>query len=108
MKGYSKKARKKKNISGKASCDICGAIEYLEEHHINGRKVVNPDSPNNIACICPNCHTKVHMGDIIIEKWVLTTKGKELICREKNEPSITGQDSKPYIIGQKNKNIKKD
>jgi hypothetical protein len=93
-----RKTRKTKNISGKANCDICNDIEYLEEHHINGRKISDPHNSNNIACICPNCHTKVHMGDIIIEKWVLTSMGRELFWHKRGEDSFTGIDSSPHII----------
>ena len=91
--------RKRKNISGKATCDICKVTDYLEEHHIQGRNIKNPHNANNIACVCPSCHTKIHMGDIVIEKWALTTSGRELLFHRKNEKSFTGDDSTPYIIG---------
>ena len=53
----------------KKQCEICGEKDskILHRHHIIPRcddRCSNKDS--NIAILCPNCHTKVHEGDIII------------------------------------------
>jgi hypothetical protein len=45
---------------------------------------------NNKCYLCPNDHTLVHFGEIIIEGKFQTTNGLKLIYRKKNEPSITG------------------
>ena len=97
----SRKAIKKRNISGKQECDTCHNLEFLEEHHINGRKIRNANLPFNLANICPNCHYKVHLGELIIEKWVQSTAGRILISHNKDEKSITGSDSSPHIINPK-------
>jgi 5-methylcytosine-specific restriction endonuclease McrA len=86
------------NSSGNRNCDICGDVEYLEEHHIRGRKIKNANKMFNIANICPNCHYKVHLGDIIIEDWKTTEKGRKLIWHEKGNFSITGDDAKTHQI----------
>ena len=96
MKNMSVKKRKTINRSGKARCDICEKRSFLERHHVNGRNVCQPDHPSNIANICPTCHTEVHYGKVIIEGWVQTTAGKELMWHLKDEESFTGSDASPH------------
>lgn len=52
-------------ILSKGKCEICGAEEHLEAHHIikwsdypGGR--INPE---NGQCLCHDCHTKQHLYD---------------------------------------------
>jgi hypothetical protein len=40
----------------------------------------------------------VHNGIIIIEDRLMTTDGKKLIWHHYKEPSLTGNDAKPWII----------
>ena len=94
----SRKAIKKRNASGEQKCDVCGDIEFLEEHHIRGRKIKNANLPFNIANICPNCHTKIHLGEIVIENWVQSTGGRMLIWHKRGEASVTGNDAVPHLI----------
>ena len=89
---------KKKNASGQFDCDVCGETEFLEEHHIRGRKIKDAHKPFNIANICPNCHFKIHLGEIILENWTNSSPGKLLLWHKKGEPSITGDDAIPHII----------
>jgi len=93
-----RQAKRKSNASGQRKCDLCGDIEFLEEHHIRGRKIKNANQPFNIADICPNCHFKVHLGEIVIENWAKSTSGRLLLWHKKNEESITGDDAIPHII----------
>lgn len=88
---------RKRNASGNAECDICEQVEYLEEHHIEGRKVTNPNNPSNVCNICSNCHTKVHRGKIIIEKWARSTSGLELFWHYKGEEG-SFDDSDTHLI----------
>ena len=92
-----RKTIKLKNRSGNFPCDICGENEYLEEHHIEGRKISNPNHSSNLCNICPNCHYKVHLGIILIEQWVSTTSGTELLWHT-NEELPTIKDSTTHII----------
>jgi len=94
----SKKAKKQNNASGCRPCDVCGAQEFLEEHHIRGRDIPKAEHPSNIANICPNCHFKVHLGEIILENWMQTTSGRYLIWHNKGESSVTGDNATPHII----------
>jgi hypothetical protein len=90
--------RKKINASGTCPCDICKTQDFLEIHHIKGRNILNYNHYSNKTNICSSCHTKVHRGLIIIEGWFKTTNGLELLWHTKEEPSFSGQDSKPYIM----------
>ena len=73
---------KAKNRSGKATCEICGTETILHEHHILGRKIPNWNKAKNKCNICPNCHTKVHAGHIVIEGWFNTTRGLQLFWHQ--------------------------
>lgn len=95
------KLRKKYNKSGSSPCDICGTRTILETHHINGRKILNYNANHNLCSICPNCHNEIHWGKIIIEKWVMTTNGLELIWHKKDEENLTGERSNPPLIVNK-------
>jgi hypothetical protein len=92
------KTLKEKNRSGKSLCSICGEEHILETHHIEGRNIPNPNHQFNLANICANCHKEVHWGNIIIEKWVMTSNGMELFWHKKGEKSFSGNDSIPHII----------
>lgn len=92
------KIQKLSNRSGLSKCDICQNEEILEIHHIRGRKIPNCNNPSNLANICSNCHTKVHHGIIVIEDWVMTTDGYQLIWHYYKDKSITGNDAKPWLI----------
>lgn len=92
------KGTKLSNRSGRFPCDLCSELEILEQHHINGRDIPNPNHPSNLCNICSRCHTKIHYGRIIIERWVQTSGGLELIWHRKNEEGLTGEDSKPKLL----------
>ena len=36
--------------------------KYLEVHHLSRLADAGPDSPENVAALCPNCHREVHSG----------------------------------------------
>jgi uncharacterized protein YlaI len=86
------------NRSGKQKCPICKRSEILVEHHIEGRNIPNANHPSNLAYICPNDHQRIHEGLIVIERYVRTSGGLELLWHEASEESFTGEDAKPYII----------
>lgn len=66
-------------------CDICEEKEILEEHHIKGRKIPDANKEWNLCYICSNCHTDTHKGLIIIDEWVQTTLGRQLIWHRKDQ-----------------------
>lgn len=94
------KIRKQMNSSGMEICPICKTKQILVEHHIEGRDIPDANHPSNLADICPNCHTKVHLGKVIIEGWIQTTDGKELFWHLANEESFSGKNAQPYIMRQ--------
>ncbi len=90
--------RRKLNSTGFEACEICGKQTFLEQHHIRGRNIPDPHNSNNLTNICAECHNKVHHGIIIIEDKMMTTEGLKLIWHHYKEPSLTGDDAKPWII----------
>jgi len=93
-----KKDVKNINKSGTASCPICKNVDFLHTHHINGRNIMNSEHFSNLVNLCPSCHNKVHMGELIIERWAMTTGGMDIIWHKKEEESLTGDNSSPYLI----------
>ena len=60
---------KLKSLRPKNKCEVCNIDEkkILHRHHIIPQcdeRCTNSDS--NLAILCPNCHSKVHTGKIII------------------------------------------
>ena len=92
------KVRKQINRSGKNPCQICGEPHILQTHHIDGRDIPNANHSSNLADLCPTCHNNVHWGEVIIERWVMTSSGMELIWHKKGEESLTGDNSSPHLI----------
>ena len=93
-----RETRKIINRKGLYPCDICKKGNILHSHHINGREIPNANHPSNIANVCPNCHSNIHYGYIIVEKWVMTSNGHELFWHKKGEESITGENSTPKLV----------
>lgn len=52
-------------------CEICGTppfnkksgIPYAEAHHIYELAITRLDRPDQMLCICPNCHRVIHYGN---------------------------------------------
>ena len=76
-------------ILTKKSCEICGfnSPDNLHLHHIIPRTDKrSSNNLNNLACICPTCHSLTHTGDIIIIIGVYTsTAGRVLMFFKKGE-----------------------
>jgi hypothetical protein len=46
-------------------CSYCGWNEDIcDIHHINGKKISDPNNHKNLSYLCPNCHRLVHRGII--------------------------------------------
>ena len=93
-----RRTRRILNATGEMPCEVCGEKTILEQHHIRGRNIFLPNHPSNLANICSNCHTKVHHGIVVIENRLLTTNGYELVWHYYKDPSITGDDAKPWVL----------
>lgn len=95
MKRYKRKRINSRDLQQR---QICKKNEFLVEHHIHGRNIPNPNSPNNLTYVCSNCHYKIHKGWFIIEGWFDTTNGRELIWHEKEEDSLTGENASVHLF----------
>ena len=76
----------------KISCEICGLANaaILHRHHIVPRQDPrSTNSDNNLAILCPNCHSCVHTGDLIIIGIYGTTDGqKTMWFKNGDDPPI--------------------
>lgn len=90
--------RRRLNATGKYPCEVCQEQTFLIQHHIQGRNINRPNKHSNLANICSNCHLKIHKGEIVLEKRVMTTIGEVLLWHNKADESITGEDAKPHIF----------
>ena len=59
---------KLKSLRLKRKCEVCEINDVmLHYHHIIPQCDLRcTNTNNNIAILCPNCHTKIHTGDLII------------------------------------------
>jgi hypothetical protein len=72
----------------KVSCEVCGMKDYriLHYHHIVPQCDTRcTNSPVNIAVLCPNDHSRVHAGDIIILGIYSSSDGRCMIWYNKGE-----------------------
>ena len=72
----------------KIRCEICQIRKrtILHRHHIIPRQ--DPRSTNcdyNLAILCPNCHSYVHTGELIIIGVYYTTEGFQLMWFKKGD-----------------------
>jgi len=49
-------------------CMICGFDDVIEVHHIVSPKLGGSHHPENILILCPNHHTMLHNGLLVIKK----------------------------------------
>ena len=76
-------------IRKSSCCEICKTkISVLHKHHIIPRCDSRCTNRNyNIAILCPNCHAKVHTGElIIIGVYESTSKGTLVWFKKGDEP----------------------
>ena len=52
----------------KGMCEICHRYTQTEKHHIKTKGSGGDDSEDNLIEVCRNCHTKIHTGEIKINK----------------------------------------
>ena len=85
----------------KQRCEICNKLEHCDNHHIYSLSKGGKNMLGNKCRLCPNCHRRVHMGEIIIEGRFATSDGIIPIWRKKGEESITGLSDPPVWIWSK-------
>jgi len=77
-------------------CNLCGKkntkgyVNELETHHINHQKDcengfvkkkphLQKNTKANLIVVCQGCHDKIHNGELNVEGYMMTSKGKQLI-----------------------------
>lgn len=63
------KAQKCGKVRDHYICQICGAREKGEGHHIIDYRYGGAPNVNNIVTLCQKCHKRVHGGGIILVKF---------------------------------------
>lgn len=72
----------------KTCCEVCGNARraILHYHHIIPRCDARcHNGASNLGVLCPNCHSYVHAGDIIILGVYPSTGGRCLVWYRKGE-----------------------
>ncbi len=69
-------------IRSKGSCEICGKTEYLNAHHVIGRrKLATRWDLRNGACLCSSCHTfsqnSAHQNPIWFDQWLRNNRPED-------------------------------
>jgi hypothetical protein len=86
-------------------CEICGLqSDICVKHHITSRCITKNEFSNNKVILCPNCHSLVHISEIILEGKFKSSSGKlELIWRYKGEESKLGLKEPEVYIEKRRK-----
>ena len=72
------------------NCELCGddapfekedGTPFLEVHHLTRLKENGPDTVENCAALCPNCHRKLHYSS---ERGALTDKLREKVLEKES------------------------
>lgn len=49
-------------------CALCDSTKYLQIHHVVKRSVGGSSGPQNLICLCANCHALAHGTNL--QGWV--------------------------------------
>jgi hypothetical protein len=80
-------------------CQLCGAPApfrakggrpFLEVHHIHWLSRGGADTPQNTVALCPNCHRKMHVLDLELDRQRLTMLLQEPTRVEQGQPVHAG------------------
>lgn len=80
------------------SCTICKTEAYCDWHHIQSKSRGGTNAKYNLVELCPNCHRLVHKGELIVEGWFSSTRGRVVVWRKKGEKSVTGIKDPPCML----------
>ena len=93
---YQIKSSKYNSDNWLVECYLCQSKDNLETHHINWQKdckdkrVINKkhigmNDNSNLITLCSSCHDKVDCGEIEIDGFIMTSKGKKLKHKKGNK-----------------------
>lgn len=99
---------KRKHLRKKNICEICGNTNksILHYHHVIPRTDTRSTNTNeNIAIVCPNCHSDIHLGKItIIGIYRSTSKYSVLFFKQGEDPPLPKNlwliKNNPLVISQ--------
>tara|TARA_B100001057_G_C22544466_1_gene830957 strand:+ start:281 stop:556 length:276 start_codon:yes stop_codon:yes gene_type:complete len=71
---------KKQNKLAAGKCRICGEDDYalLDNHRIVEGAKGGKYTKYNVVVLCSNCHRRTHDGQIVIDRYYLSTAGTVL------------------------------
>jgi hypothetical protein len=70
-------------VRSKGKCEICGKTEYLNSHHVIGRRSLNTRwDLKNGCCLCSGCHTfknqSAHQDPLFFIDWMKKNRPEDL------------------------------
>jgi hypothetical protein len=77
-----------RKLRPKIRCEICNVEKksILHRHHIIPRRDARcTNHDGNLAILCPNCHSRVHTGEIIIIGVYQTSDGRQPMWFKKGQ-----------------------
>lgn len=77
----------------KGKCEVCGQIETLNSHHIEGRRnLAMRWDPRNGVCLCSGCHTfrtnSAHQSPLWFHTWLEENRKEDIEHIEANRNQI--------------------
>ena len=66
----------------KHKCQQCGREEHLEVHHIQHREDGGSDRPDNLVCLCHECHYDHHNKGLVLKKFRNLNKKNAITLRD--------------------------
>lgn len=72
----------------KHKCQQCGREEHIEVHHIQQRKDGGSDRPDNLICLCHECHYDYHNNGLVLKKFKNLNKKNAVTLRDAEAMNI--------------------
>jgi N6-L-threonylcarbamoyladenine synthase len=66
----------------KHKCQQCGREEHIEVHHIQHRADGGSDRPDNLVCLCHECHYKHHNNGLVLKNFRNLNKKNAITLRD--------------------------
>jgi hypothetical protein len=85
MRTWFGRKRRQRLFDGR--CMTCGETDprVLDAHRIRPGAAGGRYTHGNVVTLCANCHRKTHSGEIVIDRYYLSTRGTLLHCWVRHE-----------------------